>query len=79
MRLDVVSIFPDYLAPLRMSLLGRAAERGIVSTTVHDLRDWTHDVHRAVDDSPYGGGPGMVMKPEVWGPCLDEVLSLIHI
>lgn len=73
MRLDVVSIFPDYLAPLRMSLLGRAAERGIVSTTVHDLRDWTHDVHRAVDDSPYGGGPGMVMKPEVWGPCLDEV------
>ena len=73
MRLDVVSIFPDYLAPLRMSLLGRAAERGIVSMTVHDLRDWTHDVHRAVDDSPYGGGPGMVMKPEVWGPCLDDV------
>ncbi|MEH3154189.1 MAG: tRNA (guanosine(37)-N1)-methyltransferase TrmD [Gordonia paraffinivorans] len=73
MRLDVVSIFPDYLAPLRMSLLGRAAERGIVSMTVHDLRDWTHDVHRAVDDSPYGGGPGMVMKPEIWGPCLDDV------
>ncbi|MGZ8179977.1 tRNA (guanosine(37)-N1)-methyltransferase TrmD [Williamsia sp. SKLECPSW1] len=73
MRIDVVSIFPDYLEPLRLSLLGRAAERGIVSLSVHDLRDWTHDVHRAVDDSPYGGGPGMVMKPEIWGPCLDEV------
>jgi tRNA (guanine37-N1)-methyltransferase len=73
MRLDVISIFPDYLEPLRLSLPGRAAERGIVSLSVHDLRDWTHDVHRAVDDSPYGGGPGMVMKPEVWGPCLDEV------
>ncbi|MBJ7287455.1 tRNA (guanosine(37)-N1)-methyltransferase TrmD [Williamsia sp.] len=73
MRIDVVSIFPEYLTPLRAALLGRAIDRGIISVDVHDLRDWTHDVHRGVDDSPYGGGPGMVMKPEVWGPCLDEV------
>ncbi|WP_188493210.1 tRNA (guanosine(37)-N1)-methyltransferase TrmD [Williamsia phyllosphaerae] len=73
MRIDVVSIFPEYLTPLRAALLGRAIDRGIISVDVHDLRDWTHDVHRGVDDSPYGGGPGMVMKPEVWGPCLDDV------
>jgi len=73
MRLDIVSIFPDYLTPLRVALLGKAVDRGQVTVDVHDLRDWTHDVHRSVDDSPYGGGPGMVMKPEVWGACLDEV------
>ncbi|GAA1462857.1 tRNA (guanosine(37)-N1)-methyltransferase TrmD [Williamsia maris] len=73
LRIDVVSIFPEYLTPLRAALLGRAIDRGIISVDVHDLRDWTHDVHRGVDDSPYGGGPGMVMKPEVWGPCLDDV------
>ncbi len=73
LRIDVVSIFPEYLTPLRAALLGRAIERGIISVVVHDLRDWTHDIHRGVDDSPYGGGPGMVMKPEVWGPCLDDV------
>ena len=66
-RIDVVTIFPDYLAPLRQSLLGKAAERGLVDIAVHDLRQWTDDLHRTVDDAPYGGGPGMVMRPEPWG------------
>ncbi|RSN18446.1 tRNA (guanosine(37)-N1)-methyltransferase TrmD [Amycolatopsis roodepoortensis] len=73
MRLDVVTIFPEYLDPLRAALLGRAIDRGLIEVGVHDLRDWTHDVHRAVDDAPYGGGPGMVMKPQIWGPALDDV------
>ena len=77
MRIDLVSIFPDYFAPLQLSLVGRACETGIVSLAVHDLRTWTHDRHRTVDDTPYGGGAGMVMKPEPWGEALD--LSLIHI
>jgi tRNA (guanine37-N1)-methyltransferase len=75
MRLDVITIFPEYLAPLRTALLGKAIERGLLTLDVHDLRDWTHDVHRAVDDSPYGGGPGMVMKPSVWGEALDQVCA----
>ena len=75
MRIDVISIFPEYLRPLREALLGKAIERERISVSVHDLRYWTHDVHRAVDDSPYGGGPGMVMKPEVWGEALDEVCA----
>lgn len=75
MRIDVVSIFPDYLAPLRQSLPGKAIETGVVDVAVHDLRSWTHDVHRSVDDSPYGGGPGMVMKAPVWGAALDEICS----
>ncbi|MEV6878104.1 tRNA (guanosine(37)-N1)-methyltransferase TrmD [Amycolatopsis sp. NPDC051128] len=73
MRIDVVTIFPEYLDPLRAALLGRAIDRGLIEVGVHDLREWTHDVHRAVDDAPYGGGPGMVMKPQVWGPALDDV------
>ncbi|GAA1480421.1 tRNA (guanosine(37)-N1)-methyltransferase TrmD [Gordonia sinesedis] len=73
MRVDLVTIFPEYLEPLRVALLGKAIERGTIQVAVHDLRNWTHDVHRSVDDAPYGGGPGMVMKPEVWGPCLDDV------
>jgi tRNA (guanine37-N1)-methyltransferase len=71
LRLDVVTIFPDYLLPLRQSLLGKAIERGQVELGVHDLRQWTTDVHHTVDDTPYGGGPGMVMLPEPWGQALD--------
>ena len=73
MRIDVVTIFPEYLTPLRQSLLGKAAERGLVTIAVHDLRQWTDDAHRTVDDAPYGGGPGMVMRPEPWGRALDAV------
>jgi tRNA (guanine37-N1)-methyltransferase len=72
---DVVTIFPEYLAPLGVSLLGKAQERGLLEVRVHDLRTWTSDVHRTVDDSPYGGGPGMVMRPEPWGQALDAVLA----
>jgi tRNA (guanine37-N1)-methyltransferase len=75
MRIDVVTIFPDYLDPLRQSLPGKAIDALIVRLAVHDLRRWTHDVHRSVDDSPYGGGPGMVMKAPVWGEALDEICS----
>jgi tRNA (guanine37-N1)-methyltransferase len=75
MLIDVVTIFPDYLDPLRQSLPGKAIQSGIVDLRVHDLRRWTHDVHRSVDDSPYGGGPGMVMKAPVWGEALDEICS----
>jgi tRNA (guanine37-N1)-methyltransferase len=74
-RIDVVTIFPAYLAPLREALLGRAVAAGLVEIAVHDLRSWTHDVHQAVDDAPYGGGPGMVMRPVVWGEALDDVLA----
>jgi tRNA (guanine37-N1)-methyltransferase len=73
LTLDVVTIFPEYLAPLRQSLLGKAIARGQVDVRVHDLRRWTGDVHRTVDDSPYGGGPGMVMLPEPWGRAFDEL------
>ena len=73
MRVDVVTIFPEYLAPLDLSLIGRARAAGVVELAVHDLREWTHDVHRTVDDTPYGGGPGMVMKPEPWGLALDAL------
>jgi tRNA (guanine37-N1)-methyltransferase len=73
MRLDVVTIFPDYLAPLHQSLIGKAIERGQVELGVHDLRQWTEDVHRTVDDTPYGGGPGMVMLAEPWGRAIDAI------
>lgn len=73
MRVDVVSIFPDYLAPLGLSLLGKAQRTGVLEVGVHDLRGWTHDRHRTVDDTPAGGGAGMVMKPEPWGEALDEL------
>jgi tRNA (guanine37-N1)-methyltransferase len=74
-RVDVVGIFPEYLAPLELSIVGRAQASGLLTVAAHDLRDWTHDVHRTVDDSPYGGGAGMVMKPEPWGEALDTVLA----
>jgi len=75
MRIDVVSIFPDYLAPLGLSLVGKAIDAGRIDLRVHDLRAHTHDRHRTVDDTPYGGGPGMVMRPEPWGEALDEILA----
>ena len=74
MRIDVVTIFPRYLDPLDLSLPGKARESDLLDLRVHDLRDWTHDRHRTVDDTPYGGGAGMVMKAEPWGEALDEVL-----
>ncbi|MEU0312509.1 tRNA (guanosine(37)-N1)-methyltransferase TrmD [Nocardioides sp. NPDC006273] len=73
MRLDYLTIFPDYLAPLRLSLPGKAIESGLLDLQVHDLRAWAHDKHRTVDDTPYGGGAGMVMKPEPFGEAFDEL------
>jgi tRNA (guanine37-N1)-methyltransferase len=73
-RLDYITIFPDYFGPLELSLAGKARVRGLLDLHVHDLRDWTHDRHRTVDDTPYGGGAGMVMRPEPWGEALDAVL-----
>jgi len=87
MRIDIITIFPDYFGPvgedgqvggsgpLGVSLIGKAAARGDISFRVHDLRAWTADVHHTVDDTPFGGGPGMVMKPDVWGAALDAVLG----
>ncbi|MGH3545977.1 MAG: tRNA (guanosine(37)-N1)-methyltransferase TrmD [Mycobacteriales bacterium] len=73
MRIDIISIFPDYFAPLRQALLGKARDAGLLDIVVHDLRRWTHDLHRTVDDTPYGGGGGMVMLPQPWGEALDEI------
>lgn len=75
LQLDIITIFPDYLAPLGLSLLGKAREGGLVDVRVHDLRRWTDDLHRTVDDAPYGGGPGMVMKAEPWAGALEEVVA----
>ncbi len=74
MKIDIVTIFPEYFAPLDISLLGKARRTGLLDVRVHDLRDWTHDRHRTVDDTPYGGGPGMVMKPTPWGEALDTLV-----
>lgn len=75
MRIDVITIFPAYLDALQQSLPGKAIANGTVQLGVHDLRNWTHDVHKSVDDSPYGGGPGMVMKAPIWGAALDEICT----
>jgi tRNA (guanine37-N1)-methyltransferase len=76
LRIDIVTIFPDYFeSPLGVSLIGKAAARGDIEFGVHDLRRWAPDVHHTVDDVPFGGGPGMVMKPDVWGDALDEVIG----
>ena len=75
MKIDIVSIFVEYFQPLRLSLVGKAIEKGIVDLRVHDLRDWTTDQHRTVDDTPYGGGAGMVMRPEPWGLALDALAA----
>lgn len=75
MRVDVLTIFPDYLAPLDLSLIGKARRDGLLDVRVRDLREHAHDRHRSVDDTPYGGGAGMVMKPEPWGEALDAVLA----
>ncbi|MFD7239798.1 tRNA (guanosine(37)-N1)-methyltransferase TrmD [Streptomyces syringium] len=75
MRLDIVTIFPEYLEPLNVSLVGKARARGQLDVRIHDLREWTHDRHNTVDDTPYGGGPGMVMKPEPWGEALDSIIE----
>jgi len=74
MRIDAVSIFPDYFNVLELSLLGKAQKQGLISFQAHDLRNWTHDIHKTVDDSPYGGGAGMVMKPEPWGEAFDDLI-----
>jgi tRNA (guanine37-N1)-methyltransferase len=73
MRVDIITIFPDYFSPLELSLIGKARTTGLLDLAVHDLRTWTSDVHRTVDDTPYGGGPGMVMRPEPWSQALDAV------
>lgn len=75
MRIDAVTIFPDYFNALELSLLGKARENNLLDVRVHDLRDYTHDKHKTVDDSPYGGGAGMLMKPEPWGEAFDDILD----
>ncbi len=75
MRIDIVTIFPEFFSVLDVSLLGKARTAGLIDVRVHDLRDFTHDRHRTVDDTPAGGGAGMVMKPEPWGEALDAILD----
>ncbi|MBU6347674.1 MAG: tRNA (guanosine(37)-N1)-methyltransferase TrmD [Actinomycetales bacterium] len=75
MKIDIVSIFPNYFAPLELSLIGKAIQDGLLEVQTHDLRSYTYDKHHTVDDAPYGGGPGMVMKPEPWGEALDALIQ----
>ena len=74
MKIDAITIFPEYFAPAQLSLLGKAQEKGLVELQIHDLRSFTNDNHNTVDDTPYGGGAGMVMLPEIWGQALDPLL-----
>lgn len=74
MRIDAISIFPGYFDALELSLFGKAREKGLIEFHAHDLRSWTEDKHKTVDDSPYGGGAGMVMMPEPWGRALDDLV-----
>lgn len=74
MKIDAVTIFPEYFSPLQLSLLGKAQESEILDIAIHNLRDYTEDNHHSVDDTPYGGGAGMVMKAEIWGQCLDPLM-----
>ncbi len=75
LQIDLISIFPDYLSPLKLSLLGKAQDKGILSINIHDLREQTNDVHHSVDDTPYGGGAGMVMSAEPWGKAIDAIIN----
>ena len=75
MKIDIVSVFPEYFEVMNLSLMGKAQAKGLLEIKAHNLRDWTHDVHHSVDVTPVGGGAGMVMKPEVWSECLDELLG----
>lgn len=75
MKINIVSVFPEYFEVMNLSLMGKAQAKGLLEIKAHNLRDWTHDVHHSVDDTPVGGGAGMVMKPEVWSECLDELLG----
>jgi tRNA (guanine37-N1)-methyltransferase len=73
MRIDAITIFPEYFAAADLALLGKARQKGLIDLRLHDLRQWTYDVHHSVDDAPYGGGPGMVMKPQPWFEALRAV------
>ena len=75
LQIDVISIFPEYLSPLKLSLLGKAQDKGLVSIDIHDLRDQTNDAHKSVDDTPYGGGAGMVMTAEPWAAAIDQITN----
>ncbi len=75
LRFDLISIFPEYLSPLKLSLLGKAQDKGLLAINIYDLRDQTTDVHHSVDDTPYGGGAGMVMSPVAWGDAIDQISS----